>query len=125
MKKLIKKNIIRTVNILGTPYKLIVDKMGSPKDDGALGYVECYAKKIVIVPMVQNEVTVEKVEDVIRKTVRHEIVHAFIHESGLEAWNENEIRVDWVAAYLPAMAQACSDAIGQIDWNKVIVQTKK
>lgn len=47
--------------------------------------------------------------DVYRKTViRHEIIHAFLYESGLEGntndcqnWSQNEEMVDWIAIQFP------------------------
>ena len=54
-----------------------------------------------------------------QKTVlRHEIIHAFLFESGLAgscnvwdgSWAENEEMVDWIAMQLPKIIQACKEA---------------
>jgi hypothetical protein len=48
-----------------------------------------------------------------RETIRHEIVHAFLNESGLgwnalpneRAWAKNEEMVDWIAIQFPKIAK--------------------
>jgi len=47
------------------------------------------------------------------KTLRHEIIHAFLYESGLwrnsftriDAWSMNEEMVDWIAIQFPKIAK--------------------
>ena len=51
------------------------------------------------------------------KVIRHELVHAFILESGLSeccTWAENEELVDWIARQFPKMAK-CFKEIGILD----------
>ena len=56
-------------------------------------------------------------EAYIRKVKRHEIVHAFLEESGLaecsgtsDAWAMNETMVDWIARMGEKIYKAWSDA---------------
>jgi hypothetical protein len=49
-------------------------------------------------------------DDIIKKNTRHEIIHAFLFESGLNmdsrsssAWATNEEMVDWMAIQFPKM----------------------
>lgn len=44
------------------------------------------------------------------EVLRHEIVHAFFVESGLEDYSSNEQLVDWIAKQFPKMLQAFMDA---------------
>lgn len=101
-----------TVNILGTPYEIIVKKYN---EDEAFerrsfaGYCDGYTKEIVICDMStykgwENEPK-ETVEIAEKEILRHEIVHAFFNESGLSAnanaiegsWAKNEEMIDWIA----------------------------
>jgi hypothetical protein len=53
-----------------------------------------------------------------KKVLRHEIIHAFLHESGLSgnslqyegAWSQCEEMVDWIAIQFPKMLRAFQDA---------------
>lgn len=53
-----------------------------------------------------------------KRTLRHEIVHAFLDESGLKecamkpdgSWEKNEEMVDWIALQLPKIVRACEAA---------------
>ena len=53
-----------------------------------------------------------------KRVLRHEIVHSFLSESGLQAsagaysgsWAENEAMVDWIAIQLPKIVEACKAA---------------
>ena len=101
-----------SVNVLGTEYKITVKKYD---EDEAFaqrsidGYCDSFVKEIVICDIStykgwENEPkkTCEIAE---RQTLRHEIVHAFLHESGLDysahsendSWAKNEEMVDWIA----------------------------
>jgi hypothetical protein len=47
------------------------------------------------------------------KVVRHEIIHAFLFESGLaenSEWAQNEEMVDWFAIQMPKLLKAFGDA---------------
>lgn len=44
------------------------------------------------------------------KVTRHEIIHAFLEESGLadnSEWARNEEMIDWFAIQLPKIANVC------------------
>lgn len=93
----------RTVHILGVEYTV---KEQSENDNELLkdcdGYCDWTTKEIVV-----ERETVGSLGDMeayIRKVLRHEIVHAFLIESGLHecsgetgAWASNETMVDWIA----------------------------
>ena len=98
------------VNILGTEYSL---QYLSSKEDKKLenldGYTDYYFKKIVIEKDFENRLFNEnKIKNYQNKILRHEIIHAFLFESGLECnslktynWAENEEMVDWFAIQSP------------------------
>jgi hypothetical protein len=100
------------VDILGTQYKIIysdpkADKMLSDCD----GYIDRTVKKIVICDSSEDSEVSDR-EWNKRLSLRHEIVHAFMLESGLAYNMEHkpigieETMVDWIAIQFPKMLQA-------------------
>lgn len=100
------------VEILGTEYQLIKKRYEEEpyfKKRNINGYVDYYAKQIVYCDMKTYPGWEEEPEtdcmDEQKQTLRHEIVHAFLDESGLsysslktnDAWAQNEEMVDWFA----------------------------
>ena len=101
-----------TVNILGTPYEIVVKKYNEEEAferRSIDGYCDSYQKKIVVCDMHTYKRWEHEEEETIRisqnQTLRHEIVHAFFSESGLkdsagsvnESWAVNEEMIDWIA----------------------------
>jgi hypothetical protein len=101
------------INILGTEYTI---KIGTPKEYERLetcdGYTNPTAKLIVISDTSKaqsNTSEKENSQNYQKDTLRHEIIHAFLHESGLAwcsssnlgAWAVNEEMVDWFAIQSP------------------------
>lgn len=105
------------VNILGTEYEVINDNTGTnQKLKNCNGYCESYSKKIVIDcshEYMNDPDNYDKFADFQDKVLRHEIVHAFLHESGLDSnsdWARNEELVDWIAIQIPKIVKAMLDA---------------
>lgn len=103
----------RTINILGTEYKILVqNKKDNPKLENADGLCEYYSKKIILDEFKAYEedvLCVENLEEFEKKVLRHEIIHAFLGESGLRAsseWAENEEMVDFFAIQFPKILKA-------------------
>lgn len=104
------------VNILGAEYSIETHKVS---DDSYLeknklaGYCGEESKLIVIADMTEEKYFSdmdEKEQEAYRKrTLRHEIMHAFLNEGGLSdssnqyggAWAKNEEMVDWFAIQSP------------------------
>lgn len=94
---------MRTVNILGTEYRIIEEEF---KDEEYDGYCDYTSKEIHI----RND-NVNNVGDfyyLMKKQLRHEIVHAFLSESGLQSnyehykqFGHEETIVDWFAIQSP------------------------
>lgn len=55
----------------------------------------------------KNPNTMENIGLYKDKVCRHEIIHAFLYESGLdvESWARNEEIVDWLALQIPKMVR--------------------
>lgn len=104
-----------TVDILGTRYNIkSVDRNTDDKRlEGANAYCDYYAKEIVAIKYEETEESFKDIPAFNRKTLRHEIVHAFLAESGLRrscSWAENEEVVDWIAIQFPKMLKAFNEA---------------
>ena len=67
------------VNILGTEYKIHFEKFG---DKGVDGYTDPASFEIVLRNDNDNEVG--DFDELQRKQLRHEVIHAFMNESGLQ-----------------------------------------
>jgi hypothetical protein len=103
-----------TVHILGTAYEVVrkPETAHDPKLENASGYIEPFSKKLVVEDFVPDATTVDAPEDFKKKVLRHEIIHAFLHESGLRnnSWGDNEEIVDWLALQGPKVYQAWQEA---------------
>lgn len=104
------------IDILGTEYRIEIHKVSEDsymEEKGLAGYCEEENKLIVVADMSEEKYFVgmdEKAQETYRKkTLRHEIMHAFLNESGLSdssnrfdgAWAKNEEMVDWLAIQTP------------------------
>lgn len=110
--KIEKAIIPDTVNVLGTEYKIKISNKDDPKMENASGYFEGVAKEIYL----NKTMFTTKDPLVIRgfqtkywkKVLRHELIHAFIYESGLDEcceWANNEEMIDWLARQFPKMVK--------------------
>lgn len=104
---------IKRVNILGTEYDVLVRSVEEdPKLEHCIGYCDQYSKKIVLSDMAGAEkdvMAIENMEELKKKVLRHEIIHAFFGESGLRScseYAEDEELVDWIAIQFPKILKA-------------------
>ena len=110
------------VNILGTKYNIYENDIESselrPKDRA--GYCFLDAKEIHIECVDADKDWIGECEEVKKifadRLLRHEIIHAFLFESGLnadsgntESWATNEEIVDWIAIQFPKILKAFQD----------------
>lgn len=94
------------INILGTPYELIVDRSGYLEKNNADGVDRNYSKTILVRDLddyLDSEATTEEKEARRKETIRHEIIHAFFSESGLKGYYNDELLVEWLAVQFPKM----------------------
>lgn len=100
------------VNVLGTPYEIVVKKYDEEEcfERRSIGaFCNGLTREIVLCDMHtykgwehEDEPTIEACH---KENLRHEIVHAFLNESGLQdsafaydgAWSKCEEMVDWIA----------------------------
>lgn len=96
------------IKILGTEYEIIRNASVEeyPKLKNCDGYTDQSIKQIVIPEFVKDDMSEEDLEYYTRKVIRHEIVHAFMYESGLDSNSEyakNEELIDWIAIQFEKM----------------------
>lgn len=120
---------IKTVSILGSSYRIYMNvPISEDKDlNDKFGYCSPTMQKIVIADLDSIESWKEepsyskKVQN--NRTLRHEIIHAFLNESGLwgssfscDTWALNEEMIDWLAIQFPKIVKVfkklgCEDEI--------------
>ena len=100
--------LIDRVDILGTEYLIHRESANkNPKLKDNFGICEQYSKEIVVSDLAEEKEDVMCVKDVgafEKKVLRHEIIHAYLGESGLRSssdWAEDEEMVDWFAIQAP------------------------
>lgn len=99
------------INVLGTTYTILIK---SVEEDERLkdsyGLTDYCTKEIIIADDVNKETdnSCRNLEVFKKKVIRHEIIHAFLCESGLRecsgntmSWAENEEMIDWFANQSP------------------------
>ena len=111
---------MQKISVLGTEYTLRRVDHGQDEYMEKMsfgGYCDGGAKEIVILNLKTCPEWEKDPEAVIKakenETIRHELIHAFLNESGLEwssfipdkAWAKNEEMVDWFAIQMPKLVK--------------------
>lgn len=114
----------RKINILGTEYTIETHKISEDeimKKNHWSGYCSEESKTIIVADMTEKEyvdLDSPAAQEKYRKsTLRHEIIHAFLNESGLSdcsnqyagAWAKNEEMIDWFAIQSPKIFKVYSE----------------
>ena len=89
-----------TVDVLGVTYEIKEsDKVQDDNLEGCDGYCDFTTHEIVIDTFKTFPGSVKDLEKYKKQVIRHELVHAFLYESGLDSssWGRNEEIVDWIA----------------------------
>nr|DAR04563.1 MAG TPA: hypothetical protein [Bacteriophage sp.] len=109
------------INILGSEWNI---KFGNEEQYPNLknmdGYCDQSTREIIVDDMEKYQEQIDSKADLpsYRKQItRHEIIHAFLFESGLdissvkaESWATNEEMVDWIAIQMPKIIAAMEKA---------------
>lgn len=109
------------LNVLGTTYTVEKKKwLDEPvfQNSRCLGFCDSHSLRIVYCDLKTNDNWKDESEEGINRAekeiLRHEIVHAFLSESGLNgcahhydgAWSYNEEMIDWIAIMGPRLYDA-------------------
>lgn len=102
------------INILGTPYTIeYVENETDGRIEGSYGFTDFSVKEIGICRLVPESDSMKNLKSIEMKVARHEIIHAFLEESGLGgecSFARNEELIDWIAIQLPKIVTACTQA---------------
>jgi hypothetical protein len=107
-----------TVNILGSDWKIIHETIAQNKElNKCDGYCDWTMREIHVRKYLSGEYEVKHISITEKTSLRHEIIHAFLCESGLwvntsssENWSMNEEMIDWIARQMPKIWKACKEA---------------
>ena len=105
------------LNVLGTEWDV---EYKDPDEDSILqnglgGYADPSASLIVIATKRKDD-NVLDFKEIQRRALRHEIIHAFLYESGLGSdfshpnYGHEETMVDWIALQFPKLQKAFEKA---------------
>lgn len=98
------------VDVLGTEYELTLVPASELREFD--GLCRTYGKTIQVrfsEDMLDENDTPEEKAARYKETLRHEIVHAFLFESGREDLCGDEQLVDWIAKQFPKMMKVFKD----------------
>ena len=111
------------VDVLGVPYSVnITPEADDPKLETMDGYTDPSIKRIVISDVHRRPDDPENVQDqdwFQRNIIRHELIHAFVVESGCQdaLWHSEDM-VRWLAYMFPRLLAAFNEA-GAMEPEKV------
>lgn len=98
----------KTVNILGTEYTVMFDVPYDDMPENADGCMDQSIRTIKIGKFESDRNSIKDLESYRRKVLRHEVIHAFLYESGLwnnsgsvQSWGTSEEITDWIAIQFP------------------------
>lgn len=101
---------MRKVNILGAQYEVIKQtEKENPKLKDANGLCEPYTRQIIYAEQEAGIDVFDNIEAFNRKTLRHEVIHAFFAESGLTEYMEDEVLVEWIAMQFPKISRTMKE----------------
>ena len=101
---------MKTVDILGVPYKIFLRSSQDELPPNTDGTHDPTTKTIRVIDIEEDNSNRSQIQDVTeykKRILRHELIHAFLFESGLhvetseEPWATNEEAIDWIAIQSP------------------------
>lgn len=108
---------MKKVNILGTEYTIVIDADAKEMPENSDGCMDHSIRTIKIAKFEQDRNSLKDLEQYRKKVLRHEIIHAFLYESGIwnnsdsfEPWGINEEIADWIAIQFPKLLKAFKEA---------------
>ena len=108
---------MKKINILGTEYTILIDVDEKDMPEGADGCADNSTKTIRVAKQELDRNSLQNLEAYKKKVLRHEIIHAFLYESGLScnsmgcsSWAANEEMIDWLAIMFSKINKAFKDA---------------
>ena len=99
------------VDILGTEYTIVEKEDERFEALDAVGFCEWWTKEIYIKKGIEetNE-TMKGLNKFKENIIKHEIVHAFLFESGMQNYERDEQIVEWIARNIEKINKALEQA---------------
>ena len=103
------------VNVLGTEYNVYESNAeNDAKMEKRDGYCDT-STKVCVVDEMKSTVIDQKanIEEYKKSVIRHELIHAFLYESGLDVCSyfaKDETIIDWIAIQFPKMLETFKEA---------------
>ena len=99
----------KVISVLGKDIQILFRKEDAdPKLKNCVGYFDFSKGWIVVKILEPDAMSLGNLDRYQKEILRHEIIHAFLYESGLDAcsgpaenWASNEEMVDWFAIQSP------------------------
>lgn len=115
--------MVSSVDILGTEYRIEVRRISEDLElsrYSRAGYCDRTTKMIVIADLSEEgttDIPVEGRTSYGKEILRHELIHAYLNESGLSensivaecGWASNEEMVDWLAIQFPKLVKTFAE----------------
>lgn len=101
------------IDVLGSKYSITqTNKIKDPALESCDGYCDYSIRSIVIDTFQDSTDSLKDLDAYKKKVIRHELIHAFLFESGLgsNSWAANEEIVDWIAHQFPKMKKAFEES---------------
>lgn len=105
------------VDILGTSYTILFDVPEDKMPEGADACMDQSIHTIKIRMFETDRNSLSDMDSYRKKLMRHEIIHAFLYESGLwncsgniDTWGQSEEITDWIAIQSPKLFKAFKEA---------------
>ncbi len=104
------KNNVHAFDVLGSKWTLwFEDESSSPRYQKHNGWCDNSTKQCHVCYRTKNEMMPENPYEFYNSIARHEIIHAFLYESGIvnaaiirtNKWCKDEMMIDWMAAQMP------------------------
>ncbi len=100
------------MNILGSEWTVYFLHQEDDKFlKNADGYTDKTSKKIVVTAYPTDDSELEDWSAYMKKNLRHEILHAYLYESGLgENFTHDEVMIDYIAIQFPKLMKTYKEA---------------
>nr|DAV68976.1 MAG TPA: Protein of unknown function (DUF1570) [Caudoviricetes sp.] len=112
-----KKTEDKIVCVLGKTYTIHFDISEENMPEGADGCMDYSIHAIKIAKLKHDRDSVMDLNSYRKKVLRHEIIHAFLYESGMwncsgstDCWGMDETITDWIAIQSPKLFKAFDEA---------------
>lgn len=109
---------MKKIDVLGTEYSILFQTAKeNPLLEKLDGFCESSSKNIIVIKREPDVLGYEDFESYQNRVLRHEIIHAFLSESGLDQnssvldgpWARNEEMIDWFAIQSPKIFKAFNE----------------